>query len=80
MKRFGDEPAPVIGFIVRFVCGAVVGVLVAAGAGWLEWTPTPRWAMVLMAVFAVLFGLMAAYWREDFWEYAGDIFSWWWWF
>jgi tetrahydromethanopterin S-methyltransferase subunit C len=77
MNPFGNEPAPVIGLIVRFICGAVVGVLVAIGTGWAIGWSGRGGTIAVMAAFAVLFGVMAAYWGDDFWDSLGE-FPWWW--
>lgn len=72
-----DDPTPVIGFLVRFICGAAVGALLALGAGFLDWAPDLGWAIAAMVVFGILFGLMATFWGDDFWENLADLMWWW---
>ncbi|MCD8490211.1 MAG: hypothetical protein LRZ84_26655 [Desertifilum sp.] len=54
-----------LGFTVRFVCGAVAGILVGIGF----WMPeTIAGVLITGLISGVACGLLAAFWGDRFWE------------
>lgn len=67
MKPFDDEPAPVIGFLVRFSCGALFGAIASLGLFYVASSRTG--IFVTMVIMAIVCGLFAAFCGDKFWEH-----------
>jgi hypothetical protein len=66
MKPFDDEPAPVIGFLVRFFFGALFGAV----ASFVAMESGPDWTgmYITMSAASVICGLLAAFFGDEFWK------------
>lgn len=76
MKPFDEEPAPVIGFLVRFFCGAGVGALLGYAVA-VAWVPNFHWLIGFTAAIAIVCGLLAAWVEDEFWKTLLEYVPWW---
>ena len=61
-----------LGFIVRFICGAILGLLI--GLGWWAYGDPNDHALPYFIAGALVIGLISAIKGDDFWE---NINHWW---
>ncbi len=78
MNLFGVDSDSLLGFVVRFLFGAVVGALIGYAVGYV-WAPNSHWLIGITAALALIFGLLAAWLGDDFWKTVTDCLALWTW-
>jgi ABC-type dipeptide/oligopeptide/nickel transport system permease subunit len=71
-KKKPDYPQ----FTARFGCGFLVGMVMAAGCSLIYGAQTMPTLIAAWIVFALIFGLLAAYFGDKFWQNIIHWFPW----
>ena len=70
------QEADWLGFVVRFICGAIFGIVVVGVTFyWDEGYQHPLW---WFAGAAIAIGLASGFFGDEFWELVADWFGGWW--
>ena len=72
MSRLGSNP---LGFLLHFLFGGLFGAIMGFGLGALL-MPSQHGIFMLPLVAALVFGLAAGHWGDDFWDYLKNTYWW----
>ncbi|NER37452.1 MAG: hypothetical protein F6J93_26400 [Oscillatoria sp. SIO1A7] len=64
---------------VRFVCGAILGIVIAISAGLLWEAQSLAGVLIGGLIFALIFGFLTARYGDKFWKFLADLFHSGWW-
>lgn len=74
MKKTPNKPpSDRLGFIVRFICGAIAGIILALSWGLISITNLGITSIIFGIMSILIFGGLAARWGDKFWFWLSDM-------